>query len=84
MVIKDHVADSRLDRARLAWLDFVGNLPFGGMVQARYLSMDDWHRLFAQAGCAAEMFRGSGYRGGLAALAFPDRLEFLFRLRRAK
>ena len=80
VVIKDHVADSTLDRARLAWLDFVGNLPFGGMVQAQYLSAADWQELFAATNCRAERLPGSDYRAGAAASMFPNRLEVLFRL----
>ena len=83
VVIKDHVADSTLDRARLAWLDFVGNLPFGGMVRAEYLSDAAWHDLFVAANCCGERFAGGDYRSGAAALAFPNRLEVLFRLRSA-
>jgi SAM-dependent methyltransferase len=80
VVIKDHIAESRLDQARLAWLDFVGNLPFGGMVQAQYLSAADWQELFAAADCCAERLPGSDYRAGAAASVFPNRLEVLFRL----
>jgi SAM-dependent methyltransferase len=83
VVVKDHVADSALDRARLAWLDFIGNLPFGGMVQATYLSGADWHELFVGADCCGERLPGLHYRTGAAALAFPNRLEVLFRLRSA-
>lgn len=80
VVIKDHIAGSPLDHARLAWLDFVGNLPFGGMVQAHYLSAADWQELFAAANCRAERLPGSDYRAGAAASVFPNRLEVLFRL----
>jgi SAM-dependent methyltransferase len=83
VVIKDHVAGSALDRARLAWLDFVGNLPFGGMVEAAYLSETAWHELFVAANCCGERLAGMHYRTGAAALAFPNRLEVLFRLRSA-
>lgn len=81
VVIKDHLADSALDRARLAWLDFVGNLPFGGMVWAEYLSATAWQRLFAQTACVAERLAAPPYRSGMASLAFPNRLEIMFRLR---
>lgn len=83
VVVKDHVADSALDHARLAWLDFVGNLPFGGMVRAQYLSAAAWRELFISAGCCAERLPGSAYRTSAAAFAFPNRLEVLFRLRSA-
>lgn len=80
VVLKDHLASSPLDRARLACLDFVGNLPFGGMVWARYLSQDDWRELFARCGCSAERIAPGPYRSGLASLGFPNRLEILFRV----
>ena len=83
VVIKDHLAGSALDRARLAALDFIGNLPFGGMVWAQYLSAAHWQQLFSEAGGVAELSAGSRYRGGLAAAAFPNRLEVLFRVRAA-
>ena len=83
VVIKDHIADSPLDHARLAWLDFVGNLPFGGMMKAQYLSAADWQELFADTNSCAEQLPTSPYRTGTAALAFPTRLEVLFRLRSA-
>lgn len=81
VIVKDHLAGSALDHARLAWLDFVGNLPFGGMVRARYLSAEAWERLFADAGCIAGRLAPAPYRSGLASVAFPNRLEILFRLR---
>lgn len=84
VVIKDHLAASALDRARLAALDFVGNLPFGGMVWAQYLSQAHWRQLFAEAGAAAELTASSGYRSGVAAAAFPNRIEVLFRVRSSK
>lgn len=80
IVIKDHLARSSLDRARLAWLDFVGNMPFGGMVWARYLSEEDWQRLFAQSGCVAQRLPAGPYRRGVARLGFPNRLEILFKV----
>ncbi len=81
VIIKDHLAGAALDHARLAWLDFVGNLPFGGMVRAQYLSAEAWARLFADVECAAERLAPAPYRSGLASVAFPNRLEVLFRLR---
>lgn len=84
VVVKDHAAPSALHRARLAWLDFIGNLPFGGMVWAQYLSETAWQGLFLESGCVAERLAPAPYRSGLARLVFPDRLEVLFRLRHAR
>src|SRR4051812_9923149 len=38
LYIKDHVADTLLDRLRLTILDHIGNVPFGGMTTASYIS----------------------------------------------
>jgi hypothetical protein len=84
IVIKDHLAGSTLDHARLATLDFIGNLPFGGMVWARYLSDAQWSALFDAARCDAERVVGPRYRGGAMGALFPNRLEVLFRLRSAR
>ncbi|HEY2336838.1 MAG TPA: class I SAM-dependent methyltransferase [Burkholderiales bacterium] len=83
IVIKDHLAASALDHARLAALDFIGNLPFGGMVWARYLTDAQWRALFDAARCDAERVVGPRYRSGAMGAAFPNRLEVLFRLRSA-
>jgi SAM-dependent methyltransferase len=81
VLIKDHIAESRLDHARLAWLDLAGNAPFGGMVQAHYLSTPEWRDLFDATRTSAERLAVSGYRSGAFAWAFPNRLEVVFRLR---
>ena len=81
IAIKDHLAASSLDRVRLAALDFVGNLPFGGMVWARYLSDSQWGALFDATRCDAERMVGPRYRSGAMSAAFPNRLEVLFRLK---
>lgn len=80
LIIKDHVADSGLDHLRLAWLDFLGNVPFGGMVSAEYLGGADWRALFEELGCDAERAPPSAYRGALTRWLFPNRLEQCFRL----
>ena len=84
VVIKDHLADSPLDHARLAWLDLVGNAPFGGMVKASYLSTPEWRQLFHATGSCGERLDGTGYRRGAFAVAFPNRMEVLFRIRSAQ
>jgi SAM-dependent methyltransferase len=78
--IKDHVARSWLDHARLAVLDAIGNIPFGGQVHARYLSPGDWDDLARQSGYCV-VARSSGvYRTGIMARVFPNCLEAAFRL----
>jgi hypothetical protein len=83
LYIKDHEARGGLDRARLSALDFIGNIPFGGMVKADYLSGADW-RALAEAGGyrIAETTRAERYRRGPYALLFPNRLEITMRWER--
>jgi SAM-dependent methyltransferase len=78
--IKDHLPISRIDHAKLAILDFLGNIPFGGMVKADYLERSEWDAL-AHAGryrIAAEI--SGQYRNGPMAMLFPNRLEVTMRL----
>jgi SAM-dependent methyltransferase len=83
LVIKDHLAESRLDHLKLAWLDVVGNAPFGGMMRAQYLSGSAWNELIAGLACTGEVLPGSLYRSGLFGLTFANRLEVCLRVRSA-
>lgn len=78
--IKDHLAASPLDHARLFVLDAIGNLPFGGMVSARYLSERDWAQLADAAGYRIDALQSGPYRSGWFARLFPNRLEITMRL----
>ena len=80
LVIKDHLPASTLDHWKLAWLDFLGNVPFGGMVSAKYLEDAEWRALAEGLGCRSERIDGAGYRGALSAWLLPNRLEFCLRL----
>ena len=80
LIIKDHVADGLFDHWKLACLDFVGNVPFGGMVSAEYLGTEEWRRLFDALNCDAERAAPSDYRGALSKWLFPNRLEQCFRV----
>ncbi|HYD12652.1 MAG TPA: class I SAM-dependent methyltransferase [Allosphingosinicella sp.] len=83
LYIKDHEAAGRLDHARLSALDFIGNIPFGGMVRADYLTAVDWRALAAASGYRiAETGRASRYRHGPYAWLFPNRLEITMRWER--
>lgn len=75
--VKDHLAESALDRLRLAILDIAGNAPFGGMTQATYISRRDWLTLADQAGFRITGWRCDSYRGRVASWVFPNRLEVL-------
>jgi SAM-dependent methyltransferase len=78
--IKDHLAASRLDHARLFALDVMGNVPFGGMVKASYLTAEDWRQLAAAAGYRIDRQVGGAYRSGMFERVFPNRLEVTMRL----
>ena len=70
--IKDHLAASPLDHARLFALDVMGNVPFGGMVKASYLTAEDWRRLAAAAGYRIDRQIGGAYRSGTVRAPVPE------------
>jgi SAM-dependent methyltransferase len=78
--IKDHLTTGFVDDVRLTALDAWGNIPFGGMVRANYLSPSDWEELARAAGYQISAVASRRkYRSGLAGLAFPNRLETTMR-----
>jgi SAM-dependent methyltransferase len=77
--IKDHVAASRLDHVRLFALDAIGNVPFGGMVKASYLTAGDWDELASGCGYRIDRQLSGPYRSGLFERVFPNRLEVTMR-----
>lgn len=79
LFIKDHDARSPLDHLRLACLDLVGNIPFGGMVRADYLGRADWHALADESGFRIAETAHAVYRTGAFAVLFPNRLELAMR-----
>lgn len=81
-LIKDHLATGSLSRASLTLADWVGNAPFGGMVQADYLDIAEWTRLAAGSGFRMEIFGGLGLQTGLRNLVFPDKNEIMLRFGR--
>ncbi len=82
VVVKDHIAESSLDHARLTTLDAIGNVPFSGMVYAKYLGERAWRRLIEDAGGEITRTIASKYRRGLSGIAFPNRLEVVFVVRK--
>jgi ubiquinone/menaquinone biosynthesis C-methylase UbiE len=80
--IKDHLAESPLDHLRLAGLDLIGNLPFGGMVAATYLSRQQWLEVADEAGFSITAWEPDAYRSGPVRCLFPNRLEVLMKLKR--
>lgn len=78
--IKDHLSRGGLDDSRLAVLDFLGNIPFGGMVRASYLREEDWRDLAARTGHhVGDRLSGGRYRTGVMGVLFPNRLEVSMR-----
>jgi SAM-dependent methyltransferase len=78
--VKDHLASSYLDHARLAALDLMGNLPFAGMVRAYYPGPGDWELLAAGMGYRIDRQIGGNYRSGCFERLFPNRLEVTLRM----
>ncbi|MEI6641488.1 MAG: class I SAM-dependent methyltransferase [Novosphingobium sp.] len=80
LYIKDHLSTGKIDDLRLTVLDALGNIPFGGMVQARYLSARKWQDLADQSGWTiGAVASPQVYRQGLHAALFPNRLETTMR-----
>jgi putative flippase GtrA/SAM-dependent methyltransferase len=77
--VKDHLATGRLDRIRLAVLDYIGNTPFHGMVKGTYLDAGQWAELAKAAGYRVESTVSGQYRSGPVAMVFPNRLEIVMR-----
>jgi SAM-dependent methyltransferase len=75
--VKDHLPVSALDHLRLTGLDLIGNIPFGGMVAAKYASQQQWLALAAAAGFCISAWEQESYRTGLLRYLFPNRLEVL-------
>jgi SAM-dependent methyltransferase len=80
--IKDHVASSNLDHWRLTALDAIGNIPFGGQVDAQYLALAEWEQLAHAIDARIGAIRRGTYRQGAMAWLFPNRLEATFRFDR--
>ncbi len=80
LYIKDHQRRGMIDHWRLTALDAIGNIPFGGMLWARYLSAAEWQVLADAAGYRiAARASPLRYRTGAYALIFPNRLEVTMR-----
>ena len=82
LYIKDHEARGWLDHRRLAMLDLLGNIPFGGMVRADYLTPADWRSLAEASGYRIAETLHVPYRSGAMAALFPNRLEISMRWER--
>jgi ubiquinone/menaquinone biosynthesis C-methylase UbiE len=81
--VKDHLSSSSLDDVRLTALDYIGNLPFGGMVRASYLRREEWTSLAAATGQTIVRKTSGAYRAGAMAALFPNRLEVFLQFEKA-
>ena len=80
LYIKDHVTRGQVDNVRLTIMDAIGNIPFGGMVWARYLTLSEWESLAEDSGYViAARVTSMPYRQGFYARLFPNRLETTMR-----
>jgi SAM-dependent methyltransferase len=82
VLLKDHLARNSLARLSLTLADWVGNAPFGGMVQADYLDFSEWSQLAAGGNFQMEIFDGLRLQTGPRGLVFPDKNEIMLRFRR--
>ena len=80
LYIKDHESRGMLDDWRLTALDALGNIPFGGMLWAKYLKRAEWEELAVASGWRiGAVAPAAPYRTGPYALIFPNRLEVTMR-----
>jgi SAM-dependent methyltransferase len=77
VVVKDHICESRLDRATLSFMDRVGNARFGVALPGSYLSRDAWGGLFAAVGTVTHRDRCAGLYPWPLSLVFGRGLHFL-------
>jgi SAM-dependent methyltransferase len=54
VILKDHFAETGIDRVTLRFMDWVGNAPHGVVLPYNYASRARWQGWFAEAGLAAE------------------------------
>lgn len=80
LYIKDHESRGVIDNLRLAAMDAIGNIPFGGMVWAKYLTWSDWENLAQGAGYLIDDRICGQYRRFPYSAIFPNRLEISMRL----
>lgn len=79
IIVKDHVADNWLDRAKLGFLDVAGNLGSGAIVTGRYFSRPEWNDILnSLAGNRVTWHEQLSFRTGTLEALFPNRLEVMF------
>lgn len=79
ILIKDHLATNAYSRLILRLMDLVGNAPFGGMVEASYLSSHDWQTLFVHNNLQWRGFSNLCMQQGPRSVLFRDDYEIMIR-----
>jgi SAM-dependent methyltransferase len=80
LYIKDHESRGALDNVRLKVMDAIGNIPFGGMLWAKYLTKTEWDDLANESGYRiAARAQPARYRSAPYSALFPNRLEVTMR-----
>lgn len=79
ILIKDHMATHAYSRLILRLMDVIGNAPFGGMVEASYLSSHDWETLLAQNDLQWKGFSNLRMQQGPRSALFRDEYEIMIR-----
>lgn len=81
VLVKDHVAESELDRLTLSVMDWVGNRQFGVGREGAYLSASEWSAAFAAAGLeVADTVTELDLYPAVVKPVFERRLHFVARL----
>ena len=73
--IKDHLTTGPADDVRLCILDLLGNIPFHGMLRARYLDEAEWGDLASRGGYSIKRRLSGTYRSAWFERLFPNRLR---------
>jgi SAM-dependent methyltransferase len=83
VIVKDHLAETRLAYGKLAILDVLGNRRFGASTTGHYQSTGAWDALIGTVdGWEARGTKDLTFRTGVLAAAFENRLEAMLVLDR--
>jgi hypothetical protein len=82
IIVKDHIAESTLDRATLTFMDWFGNAAHGVVLPYNYYSRRTWLESFSAIGLQATMFEDDlPLYPRPAKYIFGRRLHFIAQLR---
>lgn len=81
IIVKDHLCQSRWDRLRLCFMDWVGNQSCGINLTYNYLSSEDWEKLYRESQVKHETFidRLNLYPW-IVSFIFDSKLHFMVKL----